>query len=83
MKIVIQNGSKCEVVERSAVKYVAIGAAPRVHRWDVPRACAGQIVEVSYGEPFSHSDEAGFGSLYRRVHDRSDNSVTYYRREVV
>lgn len=38
--------------------------------WHVPPACAGQIVEVAYGDPCD-------GSLWRRTRDRSDGSVRY------
>lgn len=47
-----------------------------VQRWNVPPECQGQIVEYAYG----WSAECD-GTLYMRVTDRSDRSVTYYRHE--
>lgn len=60
--------------------YRKIASVPDVARWDVPRHNQGQIVEVAYADPGGHRDEACEGSLYRRVTDRSDGSVTYYER---
>ena len=49
-------------------------------RWDVPAHNQGQIVEVAYADYPTCADEACSGSLYKRVTDRSDQSVAYYRR---
>lgn len=38
--------------------------------WLVPPECAGQIVEVAYGDSCD-------GTLWRRVTDRSDGTVSY------
>ncbi len=47
-------------------------------RFDVPRHNQGQIVEVAYGG-FDRS-EHGNGDPYKRVTDRSDRSVAFYKR---
>lgn len=49
-------------------------------RWDTPRQNQGQIFEVSYADWPTCADEACNGSKYRRDHDRSDNTTTYYER---
>jgi hypothetical protein len=48
-------------------------------RFDTPAYNGGQIVTVSYADVESKS-EAGPGSLYKRIHDASDNSTWYYKR---
>ncbi len=63
------------------MKYIEIKdyQVPDDARFDVPRANAGQILEVAYG---------GFGAgpwddgdRYKRVLDRSTNITTHHRRE--
>jgi len=46
-------------------------------RFDIPGHLQGQIVEVAYGGFGRY--EHGPGDPYKRVTDRSDRSVTYYR----
>lgn len=46
-------------------------------RWDTPRHNQGQMVEVSYGT-FGRG-EAGSGDPYKRIEDRTDRTVTYWR----
>jgi hypothetical protein len=53
---------------------------PEGTRFDVPRHCQGQIVEVAYGGPSSDRYEYGPGAPLKRVHDRSDRTTSYYRR---
>ncbi len=48
--------------------------------FDVPRRHAGQIIEVAYGQHRSRRDGADVGDPYKRITDRSDGTVTYYRR---
>lgn len=50
---------------------------PAKVRFDVPRHCQGQIVEVAYGG-FGRAEQ-GEGSPWKRITDHSDHSVTYYR----
>ncbi len=61
-------------------KYVRIQASevPAGVRFDVPAHNQGQIVEVAYGG-FDRA-EHGAGDPYKRVTDRSDRSVAYYKR---
>ncbi len=47
-------------------------------RFDVMRQNQGQIVEVAYGG-FDRA-EHGNGDPYKRVTDRGDRSVAYYKR---
>lgn len=47
-------------------------------RFDVPRRNQGQIIEVAYGD-FGRSPNDN-GDPWKRVVDRSDGSVQYYRR---
>jgi hypothetical protein len=51
-------------------------------RWDLPPANGGQTVEVAYAE-LGSAAPALPGAPYKRVTDRSDQSVVYYRREDV
>lgn len=62
-------------------KYIPTSAdkIPAHVRWDVPAHNQGQIVETAYADGRPGRDEACNGSKYRRVTDRSDRSVTYYR----
>lgn len=54
---------------------------PDSTRWDVPRANQGQIVEVAFANASPRErSEACNGDMYKRVTDRSDNSVRYYCR---
>ena len=48
-------------------------------RFDIPRSNQGQIVEHSYADFPRRASEAGSGSRYKRVYDRSDRSVAFYR----
>ena len=63
-------------------KYVKIqeSAVPAGLRFDVPAHCAGQIVEVAYGDRAECRAENSRGAPYMRVHDRSDRTTVYYRR---
>lgn len=64
-------------------KYVPCsnGEIPDGTRWDVPRTNQGQIVEVAFANATPRErSEACDGDMYKRVTDRSDNSVQYYRR---
>ena len=62
-------------------KYIecASSVVPASIRFDVPRRHDGQIVEIAYGgfDRAAHDE----GDPYKRVTDRSDGSVRYYRRE--
>jgi hypothetical protein len=49
-------------------------------RFDVPRHNQGQMVEVAYADYPTDRYEACSGATYKRVTDRSDGSVTYYKR---
>lgn len=60
-------------------RYVPIASAPNGCRWDVPARNQGQIIEIAYADERPCRSEAGPGSTYRRVHDRSTGEVTYYR----
>jgi hypothetical protein len=53
---------------------------PNGVRFDVTLHRQGQMVEIAYGGygRAEHDD----GDPYRRIHDRSDGTVTYWRREV-
>lgn len=54
---------------------------PREIRWDVPPQNQGQIIEVAYGGPKTSPDEhCPPWAKWKRVYDRSDRTVTYYRR---
>lgn len=54
---------------------------PANTRFDVPPLNQGQIVEVSYGGHSSQHREYDWSDApFKREHDRSDNTVTYYRR---
>ena len=66
---------------RAETKYTEISQdqVPAGVRFDVPRHLQGQIIEVAYGG-FSRW-EHGPGDLYKRVTDRSDRSVSYYKRD--
>ncbi len=63
-----------------ASKYIRISESqiPEGVRFDVPGPNQGQIVEVAYGG-FGRA-EHGDGDPYKRVTDRSDRSVEYYKR---
>ena len=65
------------------MKYTEIPATalPGDLRFDVPGHNQGQIVEVAYADYPTARSEACAGATYKRVTDRSDRSVTYYRRE--
>ncbi len=52
-------------------------------RWMTPRHLQGQIVEVSYACPTGDMSEACKGDAYRRIIDRSDQSIEYARRDDV
>lgn len=52
---------------------------PSSARFDTPRSCQGQIVEVSYADWPRRRCEAGDGSRFRRTFDRSDRSLTFAR----
>lgn len=54
-------------------------ALPESLRFDTPAHNSGQIVEVSYADYPTGADEACYGSAYKRVHDRSDNTTEYFR----
>lgn len=66
-------------------QYTAIPASevPGDLVWIIPRRNQGQIVEVAYsnGVPDGRSVnyDADEGARYKRVTDRSDRSVIYYR----
>lgn len=64
------------------MKYLEIAAPelPANVRWDTPPQNQGQTIEVSYAHARPASDEACAGAPYKRVRDRSDQSVTYYRK---
>lgn len=48
--------------------------------FDVPRRCAGQMVEVAYGGFGGFCrPEHDSGSPYKRITDTSDREVTYYK----
>lgn len=49
-------------------------------RFDVPGVNAGQIIEVAYGDRAEYRSENARGAPYKRVLDRSDNTVEYFRR---
>jgi hypothetical protein len=51
---------------------------PRGVTFHVPRFAQGQIIEVAWGT-FGR-EEAGPGDLYQRVHDRSDGTISFYKR---
>lgn len=51
---------------------------PSFVRWDVPARNQGQIVEVAYGA-IGLAREADVGDPYKRVVDRSDLHVAYYK----
>lgn len=53
---------------------------PETIRWDVPPENQGQIVEVAYADDPPEPSPACSGCVYRRVTDRSDGSVSYWRR---
>lgn len=54
---------------------------PEHTRFDVPPRSQGQIIEVSYGGPRGQASEYDWtDAAFKREHDRSDNTVTYYRR---
>lgn len=55
---------------------IAFGSVPGNVRFDVPRHCQGQIVEVAYGG-FSRAEHCE-GDPYKRVIDRSTNTKIYY-----
>lgn len=63
-------------------RYIEVTASdiPSDARWDVSQRNQGQIVEVAYADYPSSAYEADAGAFYKRVTDRSDQSVTYYRR---
>jgi hypothetical protein len=65
----------------SQSQYVSIspGDAPTDGRWDVPPQNQGQIVEVAYHAKPKQGYESCDGEPYKRVVDRSDGSVAYYR----
>lgn len=48
-------------------------------RWDTPSVCQGQIIEVSYAEPFRASYLACLGARYKRIKDHSTGAVQYYQ----
>lgn len=52
---------------------------PSSIRFDTPGRCAGQTIEISYGGP-PGSPPNDEGAPYKRVIDRSDGSVLFYRR---
>lgn len=60
-------------------KYVVCGqdCIPETVRFDVPGRYQGQTVEVAYGG-YSRGEHDS-GDPYKRVRDRSDGRVTYYR----
>ncbi len=59
---------------------IDMSEVPSGVRFDVPRHNQGQIVEIAYGG-FDRA-EHGNGDPYKRVRDRSDGSIVYYRRRV-
>lgn len=75
------NQAISEKLERG-MEYTEIPAqeVPAGARFDVPRQNQGQIAEVAYSTGGRPADECGHGDLYQRVTDRSDRSVTYYKR---
>ena len=62
---------------RTTYERCAEAEVPDGVRFDVPRRNQGQIVEVAYGG-FDQA-EHDVGDPYKRVHDQSDRSTTYYR----
>jgi hypothetical protein len=57
---------------------VPAGDVPAGLQWNVPRFHQGQIVEVAYAHAYpGRRDEADEGARWRRVIDRSDNSIWY------
>lgn len=46
-------------------------------RFDTPRHLQGQTVEYSYADERPQREPASAGSMYRRTHDRSDNTTSY------
>mgnify|MGYP001578250302 CR=1 FL=1 len=50
---------------------------PNAVRFDVPLRNQGQIIEIAYGG-FGRAEHDD-GDPYKRVHDRSDGTITYYR----
>jgi hypothetical protein len=64
-----------------AYQPIAASDVPRAIRFDVPPQNQGQTVEIAYADYPTPADEACHGATYQRVTDRSDNSVTYYKRE--
>lgn len=62
--------------------YISISESklPTRLRWDTPRHLQGQMVETSYADYPTERAEACNGSRFRRDHDRSDNTTTYYER---
>lgn len=67
--------------EAMTTKYAKISEqdVPAGVRFDVPARHQGQMKEVAYGG--TRRDVHDEGDEYKCVTDRSDGSVTYYRRE--
>lgn len=59
--------------------YQKINYEPKNVRWDIPPQNQGQIIEVAYADVAPMSHEAITGAMFRRVLDRGDNTVEYYR----
>lgn len=66
--------------ERHTYVQVDVASVPSGLRWDVPPENQGQIVEVAYADDPPEVHRACSGSRYRRVIDRRDRSVAYWRR---
>lgn len=63
------------------MKYMRVSAVPTDLRWCTPPQGQGQMIEVSYAAPGSHSEECD-GAPYRRVWDHGigPEAKFYYRR---
>lgn len=70
------------VTNENAREWVEIdqNELPAGLRWDIPRKNQGQIVEVSYADRHTGAGGAAeWHADFKRVADRSDGSIDYYR----